>query len=110
MDERLKIIKNKYEELNEELSKPEVLSDFNKLRDLSKQKTDLEEIVNKYDELIKCKSDLEELNDMKDDPEMADMIGEELESLSNLKEKLESELKILLIPKDENDGKILSWK
>lgn len=105
MDERLKIIKEKYEELDKELSSNEVLSDFQKLRELSKQKSDLEEIVNKYNEYSKCVSDLEELNLMKNDPDMGEMIKSEIGVLSENKDKLYHELEILLIPKDENDGK-----
>ncbi len=105
MEERLKIIKEKYLELEKELATPEVLSDFQKLKELSKQKSDLEEIANKYDEYKKCVSDLEELYKMKDDEEMALMIKDEISSLEASKERLYHELEILLIPKDENDGK-----
>lgn len=105
MDERLRIIKEKYQELEQELSKPEVLSDFQKLKELSKQKSELEEIVNKYDEYKKCTLDLAELGSMKNDPEMQEMIKEEIDSLEKKKELLYHELEILLIPKDENDGK-----
>ena len=105
MDERLKIIKDKFEELDRELAKPEVLSDFQKLKDLSKQRSDLSLIVDKYDEYNKCLNDISELNLMKNDPEMGEMIKSELESLESQKEVLYHELEILLIPKDENDGK-----
>ena len=105
MEERLKIIKDKYLELEQELSNPEVLSDFQKLKELSKQKSDLEDIVNKYEEYQKCTSDLEELYAMKNDPEMGEMIKEEIASLEAQKEKNLHELEVLLIPKDENDGK-----
>ena len=105
MDERLRIIKEKYQELEQELSNPEVLSDFQKLKELSKQKSELEEIVNKYDEYKKCTLDLAELGSMKNDPEMQEMIKEEIDSLEKKKELLYHELEILLIPKDENDGK-----
>lgn len=105
MDERLKIIKEKYVELEKELSTPEVLSDFQKLKELSKQKSDLEEIVNKYDEYQKCLSDLKELETMREDAEMAEIIKEEINSLEEAKERIYHELEILLIPKDENDGK-----
>ena len=105
MDERLKIIKGKYEELNETLSQPEILSDFQKLRELSKQKSDLEEIVNKYDEYQSCIYELDELNKMKSDPDMAEMIKDEIVLLEEKKDKTYKELEILLIPKDENDGK-----
>ncbi|HBA37298.1 MAG TPA: peptide chain release factor 1 [Firmicutes bacterium] len=105
MDERLKIIGEKYEKLEEELSTPEVLSDFQKLKELSKQKSDLEEIVSKYKEYTDCSKELEELYKMKNDPEMSEMIEEEIVSLESKKETLFHELEILLIPKDENDGK-----
>jgi len=105
MDERLKIIKDKYVELEAELAKPDVLSDFQKLINLSKQKSDLSLIVDKYDEYKKYCSDLEELYGMKNDPEMAEMIKDEIDSLESKKETSYHELELLLIPKDENDGK-----
>ena len=48
MKERLENIQKKYDELTIELTKPEVLSDFNKLKNLSKEQKDLETIVLKY--------------------------------------------------------------
>lgn len=105
MDERLKIIKDKYVELEKELSTPEVLSDFQKLKELSKQKSDLEETVSKYDEYKKCCDELDELYKMKSDPEMAEMIKEEIASLEEKKSNCIHELEIMLVPKDENDGK-----
>ena len=105
MEERLKIIKERYTELENLLSSEEVLSNFEKLKALSKEKTELEEIVSKYNEYQKCVSDLEELSKMKNDPEMSEMISEEYDLESEKKIKLYDELKILLIPKDENDGK-----
>lgn len=105
MDERLAIIKKKYEDITEELSKPEVLSDFQKLRDLSKQKSDLEETVLKWDEYKKCVKEIDELNTMKNDPEMGEMIKSEIETLEQTKEVLYHDLELMLIPKDENDGK-----
>ena len=68
MNERLKIIRDKYVELEKELSDPAVLSDFQKLKDLSKQKSDLQEIVLKSDEYDKCLNDIAELNSLKNDP------------------------------------------
>lgn len=105
MDERLRIIKAKYLELENDLSKPEVFNDFQKLKDLSKQKSDLEEIVLKYDEYNKCLKDISELSLLKSDAEMGELIKDEIVTLEEKKDKLYSELEILLIPKDENDGK-----
>lgn len=105
MDERLRIIKEKYAELETKLSDPEVISDFHKLKTLSKEKSDLFEIVSKYDEYTKCSQDLDELYAMRNDPEMGDMVKEECEALESKKEALTCDLELLLIPKDENDGK-----
>ncbi len=105
MEERLKIIKEKYVELERELATPEVLSDFQRLKELSKQKSDLEETVGKYDEYKKCCDELIELYKMKNDRDMAEMIADEIVSLEEKKETCLRELEIMLIPKDENDGK-----
>ncbi len=105
MDERLKIIKEKYVELERELATPEVLSDFQRLKELSKQKSDLEETVGKYDEYKKCCDELLELYKMKNDRDMAEMIADEIASLEEKRETYLRELEIMLIPKDENDGK-----
>lgn len=105
MEERLRIIKEKYLELEKELSNPEVLSDFQKLKELSKQKSELEQIVTKYNEYVKCSEDLKELYSMRNDSDMQDMIREEIDSLESKKDSLQHEIEILLIPKDENDGK-----
>lgn len=53
MIERLELLKKRYEELNEELLNPEVLSDFSKQMKLSKEKSSIEPSVMKYDELKK---------------------------------------------------------
>ncbi len=105
MFERLDAIVEKYEELSKELSSPEVLGDYNKLKKLSKEQKDLEETYNKYNEYKKVVSNLEEAEMLLDDPEMGEMAALEKEELSTKKEELEKELEILLIPKDENDDK-----
>ena len=105
MKERLEIIKTKYEELTEELAKPEVLADYNLLKVLSKEQKDLSEIVEKYAELSKVETEISEANEMLDDLELAEMAKTELEQLTFKKEQIIKELEGLLIPKDENDGK-----
>ena len=105
MFERLDAVKTKYEELSKELTNPEVLNDYNKLKKLSKEQKDLEETYNKYNEYKKVVSNLEEAEMLLDDPEMGEMAALEKEELTTKKEELEKELEILLIPKDENDDK-----
>lgn len=105
MFERLDAISKKYLELTEELSKPDVLSDYNKLKKLSKEQKDLEETYLKYQEYKKTLNNLEEAEMLIDDPEMGEMAKIEIEEGNAKKEKLYHELEILLIPKDENDDK-----
>ena len=106
MKEKLESIKEKYLELEKELSTPEVLNDFKKLKKLSKQKSDIEEITTKYDEYIKVENEMNSLNSMTEtDPDYIDLVKDEIKSLEQKKQQLEEEIKILLIPKDENDDK-----
>ncbi len=105
MFERLDNIVAKYNELKEELTKPEVLNDYNKLKILSKEQSDLEEVVNKYDEYKNTTKALDEAKSMLNDPEFKEIAESEVESLTSKIDSLKSELEILLVPKDENDGK-----
>ena len=105
MIDRLENILKKYNELTDEISKPEVISDIGLLTKLSKEHSALSEVVTvykKYKEVIGSISDDEELLN---DSELKDIAKEELSSLYELKESLEKNLEILLLPKDENDGK-----
>ena len=105
MIERLELLKKRYEELNEELLNPEVLSDFSKQMKLSKEKSSIEPSVMKYDELKKVTAEIEDLKSLVNDPEMHEIASMELDEKHALLEKIKSELEILLLPKDENDGK-----
>ena len=105
MIERLNIARERYNQLNNELSNPDVLKDMKKTRELSKEAKDLEETVKTYDEYEKVLEDIEAAKEMAKDPEMGEFAKEELESLEQSKKELEDKIQILLIPKDPNDGK-----
>lgn len=105
MFNRLEAIVKKYEEIKEKLVKPEVLSDFNKLRELSKEESDLKETVDVYNEYKKVKDNLQQAREMENDPELKEIAEGEIESLTTKEEALYKKLEILLVPKDENDGK-----
>ncbi|MCR5483822.1 MAG: peptide chain release factor 1 [Bacilli bacterium] len=105
MIERLEIIQQRYDELVEELGKPEVLADYTKTMELSKEKGKLESTVNKYAELKNTQEEITGLKEMVNDPEMGEMARIELETAQENLKKIEDELQILLIPKDENDDK-----
>ena len=105
MIERLNLIENRYNEINNLLMQEETISDIKKSRELSIELSNLEEVVKAYREYKKILTDIEDAKDMLKDSEIADFAKEELIRLSNEKDKMEDRLKILLIPKDENDGK-----
>jgi peptide chain release factor 1 len=105
MFEKLDAISEKYQELTNELTNPEVLSDYEQLKKLSKEQKNLEETYNKYNEYKKTISNLEEAKQLVNDPEMGEMAALEIEELSAKEETLLKELEVLLIPKDENDDK-----
>ena len=105
MIERLEATLKKYNELENELTKPEVLSDINKTRKYSKEMSDLEEIVTCYKKYKKVLDNIESTKEMIKDPDLGEMAKEELKSLEEEKEELDKELEVLLIPKDPNDSK-----
>lgn len=105
MIDRLNTMVEKYDELNTLLTTEEVLNNYNEMRKISKEKSDLEETVLTYQKYKKVLSSIEDAKEMLHDPELKEMASEELISLENDKETLYHELEILLVPKDENDGK-----
>ena len=105
MFERLENVVKKSEELKIELTKPEVLNDYNKLKKLSKEHSDLEEIVDVYTVYKEKQQALEEAKSLINDVELKEMAELEIDTLTKEIENLYKDLEILLIPKDENDGK-----
>ena len=105
MLERLEVIEKRYQDIQTELANPEIYSDMNKMKALSKEASDLEETVNTYHEYQKVLSAIQDTKEMVKDPEMGEIAKEELISLEENKGKLEEKLEILLIPKDPNDSK-----
>lgn len=105
MIERLEATLEKYNYLQEELTKTEVLSDIKKTREYSKEMASLEDVVNCYKRYKKVLEEIESTKEMTKDPELGDMAKEELRELESEKEKLDGDLEVLLIPKDPNDDK-----
>ncbi|MFA6760513.1 MAG: peptide chain release factor 1 [Sulfuricurvum sp.] len=96
---------NRYNEIGELLSSPEIATDIKKMTALSKERSDLEEIVEKA---TLYKETLEQISDAKEmllDKEMAEMAKEELRELEIKIPLLEDEIKLLLIPQDPNDAR-----
>lgn len=105
MKERLEIIQERYDNLNQELLKPEVYNDYKKMQAISKEKNSIEPIVQTYKKYNTILDDIEAAKEMSKDPEMKDFALAEIDNLHSEKENLESKLKIMLLPKDPNDEK-----
>ncbi|MCM3574520.1 MULTISPECIES: peptide chain release factor 1 [Mesobacillus] len=108
MFDRLQAVEDRYERLNELLSDPEVVNDSKKLREYSKEQSDIQETVMAYREYKEVKEQLTDAKAMleeKLDAEMREMVKEEISELEPRIEELEARIKVLLIPKDPNDDK-----
>lgn len=108
MFDKLESLVERMDTVLQQLNDPDVAGDQNRFRDLMKEQSDLAPIVEKYKEYVQEKQNIEEsleLLEEESDEEMKELAKEELsESKANV-ERLEEELKILLIPKDPNDDK-----
>ena len=96
MIDRLEATLEKYNYLQEELTKTEVLSDIKKTREYSKEVSELEDIVNCYKKYKKVINEITDAKEMIKDPDLGEMAKEELKTLEEEKEQLEKELEILL--------------
>lgn len=108
MFDQLDIVEERYEQLNELLSDPDVVNDADKLRKYSKEQTDLQKTVDVYRSYKTKKEELQDIEDMLNetsDKEEVEMLKEESSALKTELPDMEEELKILLIPKDPNDDK-----
>lgn len=105
MIERLENIEKRYNELTNELMNPEVISNIKKTLELTKEQASLTEPYEAYQEYKNILNDLKSANEMLKDADLADFAKEEINNLTERKNKLESEFEIMLLPKDPNDGK-----
>jgi len=108
MFEKLAQIEKSYEELTEQLSSPDIMSDMKAYTKAMKQHRALGEIVTKYREVKKLQDDLagaKELAASADDDEMREMAQAEAAEIEERLPAAEEVLKLLLLPKDPNDEK-----
>ena len=105
MFENLEEIEIKYEDLTKKISDPEVISNQEEWRKMMKEHSDIEPIVLKYIEYKAVKKNFEDSKEMLNDPDMKDLAEMEMLDAKDKLPVLESELKILLIPKDPDDDK-----
>ena len=108
MFDKLEDLLIRFEEIMGELNEPDVTANQERFRALMKEQSDLTPIVEAYREYKKRNQDIEDslmMLDEENDPDMREMLKEELNSAKTRVSELEEELKILLLPKDPNDEK-----
>ena len=96
---------DRYNELSELLSSPDITSDIKKMTELSKEQSSLTPLVEKAKEYKSTLEQIEEAKEMLSDSEMSEMAKEELKELEPRIEELEEEIKLLMLPKDPNDDR-----
>ena len=108
MFDRLEDILIRYQQIMEELSDPDVVSDQKHFTALMKEQSDLADLVEKYKEYKQTRQTIDdslEMLESENDEEMREMIKEELAQAKSSIGEIEQELKILLLPKDPLDEK-----
>jgi peptide chain release factor 1 len=106
MFDKLKTVEKRYNDLNELLSDPKIIAQQSEYQKFAKEQSDLTPIVKRFKDLKKFVQQLEEskkILEEEKDPEMLEMAEEDLAQVEIEKQKAESDLKLLLLPKDPRD-------
>lgn len=107
IERKLEGLVERYQEVQALLGEPDVISDQNRFRSLSREYSQLEEVVGCFEEYRQNQDDQAAAKDMAedDDAEMREMAEEELKEARKAEEELENRLQLLLLPKDPNDDR-----
>jgi len=108
MFSKLDFIEERYEELSQKISDPEIIADQNRWRKLCKENSDITPIVEKYREYKSAINSIEDAREMLEgnsDKEFEEMLLLEIDENKKKLSSIEEELKVLLLPKDPNDEK-----
>lgn len=103
--EKLQPFIDRYNELSELLSSPDISSDIKRMTELSKEQSDLSPLVEKANLYVETSDAIAENKELLGDDELGDLAKEELTELEPMLPALEEEIKVLMIPKDKNDDK-----
>jgi peptide chain release factor 1 len=103
--EKLQPFIDRYNEISELLSSPDIASDISRMTELSKEQSGLADLVEKANLYIETADAIEENKELLGDAELGELAKEELSELEPMLPVLESEIKVLMIPKDKDDDK-----
>jgi peptide chain release factor 1 len=105
LEEKLSSVERRYEELNRLLADPDILNDYERVAELSREKSSLQELVDLFRQYRQGLRALEEAKTLRADPEMSEMAEEEISQLEASLPELELQMKRLLLPRDPRDDK-----
>lgn len=105
MFEKLESYKNRWDELTEEISQPEVIQDYPRYQACLKERASLEETVSKYTQYLDCEKQLTDLLPLLKDPDLAEEAESEKSRLEEKKDTLLEDLRLLLVPQDPLDSR-----
>jgi peptide chain release factor 1 len=108
MFDRLESVVHKFQKLEEDMGNPDLLSNQKEYQQVAKERSELAPIVEKYAHYKRLKEQVQEnqtLLEREEDPEMREMIRDEIDSLKDQLERTENGIKLMLVPKDPFDDK-----
>ncbi|OHD68257.1 MAG: peptide chain release factor 1 [Spirochaetes bacterium RBG_16_49_21] len=108
MDEKLNKVAGRFRDLELEMSRPEVIADQTRFKQLTRERAQLAPVVHAYEEYTKFKQELvdsESLLNNESDPDMRELLQSEIRELKVKIDEYRNKLVIMLLPKDPNSGK-----
>jgi peptide chain release factor 1 len=106
--DKVKLVEERYEELNRLMANPEVVMDHVRVAEYAQEQAEIQELVQAYRRYKALEAELADthaLIDLEDDAEMREMAGLEVERLEGEMQALYDQMRLLLLPKDSNDEK-----
>jgi peptide chain release factor 1 len=104
-DDKLHALRARYHDLIDLLCQPDVASDGARFTALSRERGEMEPLVDTYERYLKVKGQIHDDKEALKDPELRDMVLEELPGLEANLLKLEDQISLMLLPKDPNDAR-----
>ena len=109
MFDKLKNAEIKFEEINQKLMNPDIISDNEQYKNLMKEYKTLSPLIEKYREYVKAQNNFQEAKELLDngglDKDFKEVVQEEYDENKSKMEELTNEIRILLLPTDPNDEK-----
>jgi peptide chain release factor 1 len=104
-DEKLQALRARFNDLTDLLCQPEVASDGGRFTALSRERGEMEPLITAYERYLKVRKQIQDDREAMKDPDLRDMVLEELPGLEVELSQIEGELEVLLLPRDPNDAR-----